>query len=216
MEAALSRRLWITLAGTVLAAIAGLAAAFLVERIGPRSNAPPPASTGGLIVSASSLPPTALDAARPLRCIVNGQAIGEMTVAQCVQRNGVATEDPDPAVALPAPPGAPAQPVDQPTAQPAGPTDLAQADAGTAQTGVGDCRQYVLPAWRMLGAGMSLPGCVKLLFDGHCARGAAIAYGRWGAQTVRQQAGEIDISGDDRDFRTLVAQAPPDCAIQDF
>ena len=217
MDAALSRRLWITLGGTVLVIAAGLAAALLVMTASPRSTAPPPASTGGLVVTASSLQPNALDPARPLRCFVGGQMIGEMTVADCAQRNGVATDNPDPPVQIPAPPPAAPAPIDAAASdQPAPLQQFAQADPSINPTaGVGDCRQFAQPDWVMVGAGMSLQGCVKLLFDGRCMRGPGASYGRWGGQTLRQQAGEVDISPDNRDFRLLVAQAP-NCRIQDF
>ncbi len=159
-----------------------------------------------------------LGPARVLRCFVGGQLVGEMTVPDCVQRNGVSTDDPDVSVALaPAAPTESATPVDAPPVQ-AQPQPLALFDPApaAAPTQPADCLQYVAPSWRLLGAGMSLSGCAKLLFDGRCARGAAIFTGRWGAQTLRQQAGEIDVSDDDRDFRPLVTQSPPSCRVGDF
>src|SRR5579871_803729 len=178
MDATLSRRLWITTGGAVLVVLAALAAAFLVMNLTPRSNGAPPASTGGLIVTASSLQPSALDPAHPLRCFVGSQLIGEMTVADCVQRGGVATENPDPQVQAPPPPSAAPQPVDVVSDQPAPLQQLAADSAAPPDAGLADCRVSVGGDWRMLGAGMSLQGCAKLLFDGQCLRGPGAAYGR--------------------------------------
>jgi hypothetical protein len=62
---------------------------------------------------------------------------------------------------------------------------------------------------------MSLSGCVRLLFDGHCEKPGGAAYGRWGPQTLRLVPGAVEISSDNRDFRPLVEQSSG-CAIADF
>ena len=78
----------------------------------------------------------------------------------------------------------------------------------------GDCLRYAAATWRKAGAGMSLSGCVKLLFDGQCLKTGA-AYGRWMALTLRLVPGAVEVSGDNRNFRLLVEQ-PASCAIPDF
>ena len=160
-----------------------------------------------------------VDPQKPLRCFVNGQLVGMMT-ADCAQRNGVATDaldvgvddtgqmaaaNPLPESDTPLAPSAAAPSADEPP-------DAQIADAN----GQGDCLRYAGAGWRNLGRNMTLQGCVALLFDGRCARGGPPAYGRWGEQTLRQSPGEIDISGDNKDFHPLVDQSPPDCSVGDF
>ena len=51
----------------------------------------PPASRAGLIVETGRADDTKLDPARPLRCFVGGAFVGEITLAECAKKNGVAT-----------------------------------------------------------------------------------------------------------------------------
>jgi hypothetical protein len=50
-----------------------------------------PASQAGLIVEQGRDDDTRLDPARPIRCFVEGQFAGEITLTECARRNGVAT-----------------------------------------------------------------------------------------------------------------------------
>jgi hypothetical protein len=220
MDAASIRRLWVTVGGGLLVALLAVATGLFILLRGPHPATPPAASTGGLVVTEA--PEQAkLDPQKPLRCFVDGQLVGEETLADCAKRNGVATEALDVGVdqtgqlaaanqnnemATPLAPLPPAQ-VAAVSAQP---------DAADVSSGTGDCLRYAAAAWREAGAGMSLSGCVKLLFEGRCAKAGATSYGRWMGQTLRQSVGEIDISNDDKDFHQLVAQSAPDCAIADF
>jgi hypothetical protein len=45
---------------------------------------------------------------------------------------------------------------------------------------------------------------VQELFNGRCERAGSASYGRWGDQTLRLVTGRVEISPDDRQFRTLV------------
>jgi len=74
-----------------VALAAGLGIAFFIMSRDHGSKAPPPASRGGLIVETARPKDEKLDMSRPLRCFVNGQMVGELTLADCAQRNGVAT-----------------------------------------------------------------------------------------------------------------------------
>ncbi|HLI65512.1 MAG TPA: hypothetical protein VKU90_04025 [Caulobacteraceae bacterium] len=218
MEAARSRRLWLTLGGSVAVVALSVAAGLVVLLHGPAPTTPPPASTGGLIVQAQAGAPSSVDPQKPLRCFVNGTLVGTLTLADCAKRNGVATEALDvgvdqtgqlaaanPAVDAPAP--ATVQ-TETPSAEP---SDMPQALA--AVDGQGECaRGAATGAWADLGQGMTLRGCVMLLFDGHCARGGPPAVGRWNDQMLRQVPGEIDISPDGHDFHMLLEQSPPDCS----
>jgi hypothetical protein len=220
MDAATIRRLWVTVGGGLLVAVLAVAVGLIILLGGPRPAAPPPASTGGLVVTQTA-DQAKLDPQKPLRCFVDGQLVGEETLADCAKRNGVATEALDIGVdqtgqlAAANQNNAMATPL-APLPQSQVAAVSAQPDAADAASGTGDCLRYAAAAWREAGAGMSLSGCVKLLFDGHCAKAGATAYGRWMSQTLRQTAGEIDISNDDKDFHQLVPQSAPDCAIADF
>jgi hypothetical protein len=220
MDAASIRRLLVTVGGGLLVAVIAVAAGLFILLHGPRPAAPPAASTGGLVVTQAA-EEAKLDPQKPLRCFVNGQLVGEETLADCAKRNGVATEALDVGVdqtgqlAAANQNNAAATPL---TPLPETPTAVISAapDAADTSAGAGDCLRYSAPVWREAGAGMSLAGCVKLLFDGHCAKAGATVYGRWMGQTLRQTAGEIDISSDNKDFHQLVPQAAPECAIADF
>jgi hypothetical protein len=77
--------------GAGVALAAGLAVAALMaasHRDGPDA---PPASRGGLVVQAGRDDDIKLDTTRPLRCFVNGLLVGELPLADCAKRNGVAT-----------------------------------------------------------------------------------------------------------------------------
>src|ERR1700744_6814910 len=76
--------------GGVIALALGLGAALFLAGKAPKSSGPPPASRGGLVVEQGKDDST-LDPARPLRCFVGGQMVGEMTLANCAKRNGVAS-----------------------------------------------------------------------------------------------------------------------------
>ena len=67
---------------------AGIAVGIMMRDHG--SNAPPPASQAGLVVETGT-DDQALDPARPLRCFVGGQFVGMATLADCANKNGVAT-----------------------------------------------------------------------------------------------------------------------------
>jgi hypothetical protein len=160
-----------------------------------------------------------LDPQKPLRCFVNGQLVGEETLAECAQKNGVATDALD--VGVDNSGQLAAAESTAPAVTPATPDASASASAddpamAAANAPVGDCLRDIGGAWRKAGTGMSLSGCVKLLFDGQCQKPGLATYGRWTVQTLRQTQGEIDISNNNKDFRQLVAQSAPDCAIADF
>jgi hypothetical protein len=216
MDQAQTRRLWLTLGGGVVVLGVSLGAAFLILLHGGRSATPPPAAVGGLVVQTQTGPDAKLDPQRPLRCFVNGQLVGEETLADCARRNGVATEALDVGVdqsgqlAAADSAGTALTPL-PPSAAPAA-VDSAMPAAASAPEG--DCLRYAAATWRKAGAGMSLSGCVKLLFDGQCLKTGA-AYGRWMGQTLRLVPGAVEISGDNRNFRLLVAQ-PASCALGDF
>ena len=74
-----------------MALVAGLALAWVFSPATMRAREAPPASQGGLMVETGRDDDAKLDPKRPLRCFVNGQFVGELPLAVCAQRNGVAT-----------------------------------------------------------------------------------------------------------------------------
>ncbi len=214
------RRLLLVL-GAIAALVLGVVIAMAIARRDPRSDKPPPASEGGLVVQPGKVDDAKLDTARPLRCFVNGQYVGDLTLAVCAAKNGVATGSLDVGVdetgALAATSGAgtvltPLPPQEQVAAEP---TPTTQADAQTpsmpatptaAPAAAGSaCWRYADADWKRLGD-MSLNACVQTLYAGQCVKSGQASYGRFGDQTLRLVKGKVEISSDDRRFRTLVEQ----------
>jgi hypothetical protein len=182
-------------------------------------NPPPPASQAGLVIE-SGPDEGRIDPAKPLRCFVEGQFVGELTLTDCARRNGVATDALDVGidetgalaaaqeagtVLTPLPPAeAPAPAV----AEPAAPEIVAGAP-GAAQAA---CWRHASGQWRRQPAEMDLNACVQALFAGRCERPGGASYGRWGQQTLRLVAGRVEISSDNQSFRTLANQSAG-CAI---
>lgn len=225
MEFLKDRRMLLAVIGGAVALLAGVViATMLVGKSRNEQAPPPPASQGGLVVETGAPDDGRMDPAKPLRCYVAGQYVGEITLAECAKRNGVATGaldvGVDPAgnlaaadqagtVLTPLPPQAgpvaPAQP------QPSTP---APAPAVTAASGpAGSCWRYADGGWRKLPNDLTLNGCVQTLFAGRCERPGGATYGRWMQQTLRLVPGKVEVSGDNRSFRPLADQAS-NCSIQ--
>jgi hypothetical protein len=86
-------RIVLALAGAAVALAAGLAIAWLVvARHRGERTAPPAASQGGLVIDPSGAHGGRGDTTKPLRCFVAGQFVGELPLADCAKRNGVATD----------------------------------------------------------------------------------------------------------------------------
>lgn len=78
--------------GGLAALAAGLGlAALLVMRDGGEAT-PPSASEAGLVVDSSGAGAGRIDPGKPLRCFVQGQFVGELSLTECAKRNGVATD----------------------------------------------------------------------------------------------------------------------------
>lgn len=160
---------------------------------------------------------------KPLRCFVGGQYVGDFPVLECAKRNGVAAQaldvGLDPATGQVAGGAAPLQPLpaSTPAAAPAPSAPVApvaMADGAPPTAGsAGDCLRFTGGEWRAAGQGMSIGQCVRVLFDGRCVRPGDALYGRSGAQTVRLLTGRVEISSDNRSFRTLLVQDPDDCSL---
>jgi hypothetical protein len=216
------RRTALVLAGAAVALLAGLAIAWtLVSNHRGETAPPPPASRAGLVIDSANAADARMDPAKPLRCFVAGQPVGELTLTECAKRNGVSTDaldvgvDQTGALAAAEPAGAVLTPLPPPQAT--GPEEAPTDSAGSAALpqivsgSPGACWRYAEGQWRKLPAEMGLGACTQTLFAGRCERAGEAAYGRWREQTLRLVAGRVEISADNHSFRTLIDQ--PGCAV---
>jgi hypothetical protein len=172
-----------------------------------------------------------LDPGHPLKCFVNGQAVGDLLLRDCARRNGVdpgaldvgldangvlgasngltgvLTPLPPPGDAA-AGPGAevPAAPAQAQAPAQAVPRITLDADA------VGPCWRYGDGGWSRLPEDGALSACIQTLFAGQCEPPGAVAYGRWHGRTLRLMTGRVEMMGDDRAFHAIAAQNP-ECSI---
>jgi len=218
------RRTVLVLAGAAVALLAGLAIAWtLVSKHRGEAAPPPPASRAGLVIDSTGVGEARLDPAKPLRCFVAGQFVGDLSLADCAKRNGVATDaldvglDQTGALAAAQQAGPLITPLPPQEARPeeTAPAEAPAAPASTStlpqvvNAGSGACWRYAAGQWRQLPAEMSLQACAQTLFAGRCERSGEAAYGRWAQQTLRLVPGRVEISGDNRSFRPLMDQ--PGC-----
>ena len=209
----------ILIGGAGLALAAGLAVAVVIAMHQDDSDAAPPASVGGLVVQTGRDDGQKLEPQRPLRCFVSGRLVGEMPVADCAKKNGVATGALDVGVdstgglaaatapttdVIPPPPDLPA--TDQAPSGVDRPVPDTSEEAHSPSGAVQSCWSYSTGNWSRTAADLSLDACVQSLFAGQCVRPGAAAYGRWGGRTLRLVLGKVEISSDNRSFRTLTQQ----------
>ncbi len=216
------RRTVLVLAGAAVALLAGLVIAGTMLSAQRREPAQaPPASSAGLVIDSSGADDGRMDPAKPLRCFVAGQFVGELTLAQCAKRNGVATDaldvgldetgalaaaDQAGAVLTPLPP--PETQVPEAAPEAAQPPQVITPAPQAASAPVDACWRYGAGQWRRLPAELGLNACVQALFAGRCEKVGGASYGRWGQQTLRLAPGRVEISADNRSFHTLVDQQP--------
>ena len=215
--------------GAGLAILAGALIAFLLAGKDKTPNAPP-ADKGSLSVDVAEAP--TLDPTRKLRCYVNGQFVGETSLADCAQKNGVSAQSLDVGLdesgalvaaqtaSLAPPPVLPPPPVieetqdDRPAVEDTRPTQQAdnaasEFDIAPTQASGSACLRFTGGDWRQLSPGTSLETCKRLLFEGQCVRPGEANYGRWGDTTLRLVPGRIEQSSDNRRFRTV--ERRPSC-----
>ena len=189
------------------------------------SKNPPHASRYGLVVEVGREDDGKLDPARPLRCFVGGTFVGEITLAECALKNGVATgaldvgvddtgalvaADEAGSVLTPLPPVPESEvPLAPGAAQDSVPV-IASIPA-VASVPAAACWRYQGVEWRRIGE-MSLNTCLQTLFAGRCERPGGAIYGRWGEQALRMVLGRVETSIDNRSFQPLVEQSPT-CVI---
>lgn len=218
MEFLKDRRIVLAIGGAV-ALLLGILIAATIMRGDKGPTKPPPAATGGLVVETGRDDDTKLDPTRPIRCFVSGVFAGELTLTECAKRNGVATDALDVGVdetgALAAAnqagtvltPLPPVQAAPQQTAQ----TEPRSSQPAPTPTSGDACWRYVGGGWSKVGS-MDLNSCLQTLYAGQCEQRGAASYGRWGDQTLRLVRDKVEISSDNRRFRTLVDQGP-NCSI---
>lgn len=207
------RRKGLVIAGAAVALLAGVLIAWLLVSSGRGERTPPPpASQGGLVIE-SGLDDGRIDPAKPLRCFVAGQFVGEFTLTECAQRNGVATGaldvgiDETGALAASQEAGLVLTPLPPPEEAEAAPSAAEAAPPPATPAGpLAACWRHSGGQWRRLPSEMGLDACVQALFAGRCERPGQATYGRWGQQTLRLVTGRVEISSDNQSFRTLVNQ----------
>ena len=207
------RRTVLVLAGAAVALSAGLAIAWaLVAQHRGETMPPPPASRAGLVIDSSGVAEARLDPTKPLRCFVAGQFVGDLSLADCAKRNGVATGALDVGLdetgALAATQNAGTMLTPLPP-QPTQPVAAAPVTPNVAATDT--CWSHSPGGWRELGD-MSRGACVQMVFAGQCEGTGQALYARWGEQTLRLVTGRVEISGDNRRFQLLAPQSP-NCSI---
>jgi hypothetical protein len=208
--------------GGLAALAAGLGAAWVLVGQGD-GDGPPPAAEGGLVIDANGPDDGPALSGKLLRCFVAGQFVGELSLTDCAKRNGVATDaldvglDSTGALAaaeqvdqnlIPLPP-LEAESAEVESALPAEEAEEAEVEP---VSGPAACWRHGGGRWRKVASDSDIDACVQTLFAGRCEKANGATYGRFGQQTLRLVAGKVEVSDDNRNFRTLVAQAP-DCAI---
>ena len=222
-----NRRLLVSVGGGVVVVLLALGGALFIKSRDHAPATPPPASTGGLIVQTGPAEDTKLDPAKPLRCFVAGQFIGLETLSACAEKNGVATQALDVGVdqtgalaaaggptgtaVTPLPPASSGEITDESTVDSAAQPVTAPQSHGPA----GDCLRYA-GAWRKAGSNLPLSACIQLLYGGRCAKPGEAVYGRWMDQTLRLVPHKVEMSADNRNFRTVVEQIDDTCVIPQF
>jgi hypothetical protein len=202
--------------GGALALALGVGIAAFIMHRDPGPKGPPPASKGGLVVE-EGREDQSLDPARPLRCFVGGQLVGTMTLADCAKKNGVATSaldlgvDATGALAAASDAGPVVQPLTVAQAQavpteapPGSPPAIAPTASGSGAPTAPCWRRDT--DWRRLPSDLTLNACVQALYAGRCEKNGGATYGRWGEETLRLVPRRVEISADNRTFRTLVEQ----------
>jgi hypothetical protein len=217
------RRIPLIAVGAGLALVAGVVIGWMFVSGGRPTTAPPPASQGGLVIDASGEDAGKIDPAKPLRCFVQGKFVGEFSLTECARRNGVATDaldvglDETGALAAAEQAGQVLTPLPPPQAVTRAPEALNPAPGVTVSSGPAGvapaaCWRHGDGRWRRLPGDMGLDACVQTLFAGRCEKPGGASYGRWGQQTLRLVPGRVEVSDDNRSFRTLVNQAA-DCSL---
>ena len=209
-----SRWIWIGGGAAVAVAIAiflGLALSSGHKTDPKMTDAPP-----GLTFNVSD-PAPQLDSKKPLRCYVNGVDVGDLTLADCAKKNGVAAQALDvglddngnvvaaPTGSLTPVPGAPAAAAPATAPQPADTGEVVP-DTQAVSGPTAACLRYNGNEWNKLSDSLTIGQCVRLLYDGRCVSPGSAQYGRWGDKTLRLVPKRVEVSDDNTNFRVLTDQ----------
>lgn len=209
--------------GAGLAILAAIVLALLFMGGGSDDRKAPaeePETAAGLTVDVADAPE--LQPSRELRCFVDGQFVGMATLADCADRNGLATDGLDvgldasgnlaaaPTASFAPPPALPAteiadgnpEPVDATGGQNPQPVPAPRAQ----QVGGAPCLRYAGSEWRQLSGNLGLNECVQALYAGTCVRPGEAQYGRHGNLTLRLVPRRVEQSNDNTRFRVLADQ----------
>ncbi len=204
-------------AGLAILAAVVLALVFMGGGNEKRAAEDKPAEAGALSVDVADAPE--LQPTRELRCFVNGQFIGMATLADCAERNGLATDGLDvgldasgnlaaAATASFAPPPSEPATVSVETLQPATPATVnpQPAEPRPQRIAGAPCLRYTGSDWRQLSGAMTLNECVQALYAGTCVGPGEAQYGRHGNLTLRLVPRRVEQSNDNTRFRVLADQ----------
>ncbi len=170
----------------------------------------------GLTFAVNDAPPT-LDSKKPLRCYVAGAYVGDLTLADCAKKNGVAAQALDvglddngnvvaaPTGSLTPVPGAPAAAAPATAPQPADTGEVVP-DTQAVSGPTAACLRYNGNEWNKLSDSLTIGQCVRLLYDGRCVSPGSAQYGRWGDKTLRLVPKRVEVSDDNTNFRVLTDQ----------
>lgn len=207
--------------GAGLAIILAIVLALLFTRGGGGGEAPSGAK-GNLQVDVAE--PASLEPTRELRCFVEGQFVGMLTLDECARRNGLATEALDvgidetgelvaaPTASLAPPPTLP--PVEVEDVPPVIETPIERAETPSRPGAA--CLRHTGSDWRSLSSNMGMEACVRALYSGTCVRPGEARYGRWGDMTLRLVPGRVEQSSDNTNFRTLTEQDRRTCTFPEL
>lgn len=205
----------ILFAGAGVAVLAAVLAASVFSRGAKTPTEAPPASQGGLTVEVAEAP--GLEPNRELRCFVDGQFVGLATLADCAQRNGVATSALDvgldssgnlaaaPTASFAPPPELPMKSHDEAVMADSVIKDAEPRAQAPMQTSATACLRHTGSEWRLIGE-MSQSACVQALYSGTCVAPGEAQYGRWGDVSLRLVPRRVEASRDNVRFRTLAQQ----------
>lgn len=206
--------------GAGLAVILAIVLALVFMRGG--GSEAPVGPKGNLQVDVAE--PESLEPTRQLRCFVEGQFVGMLTLDECARRNGLATEALDvgidetgelvaaPTASLAPPPTLP--PVQVEDVPPV--IDLPVEPVDTPSRPGAACLRHTGSDWRSLSSNMGMEACVRALYSGTCVRPGEARYGRWGDVTLRLVPGRVEQSSDNTNFRTLTEQDRRTCTFPEL
>lgn len=152
----------------------------------------------------------------PLRCFVGGQFVGQFTLADCARKNGLSAQaldvGLDPATGQVAAAATDSPMNLRPLTPDRSPQPLRSASPEDVAAASGECMRYAGDAWRTVAPNVTAQQCMRSLFENRCARAGEAVYGRWNGQVLRLVPGKVEISSDNRSFRTMMMQDSSDCA----